>query len=269
MEEELDEIADWKQSRTPFLDSFWNGKTGFHQLLEDLKKNIDFNEIEQYTRIDLHNGYSVRFSKFGTHIQDDNGEPNEKGYRPSARIDDDADLWEYRDPDVCKELIANSVNAVGPRVLGVLDSGEYAGWTVTARSGRFGDFLQAAHPEHVKLMDEGKKAKATTPKPVNHAIPEGLELDAVELKDVAGLFAEVKLPRTLSPQLFTGVGKRGPWLGWKSTPKSRRATFISLPEGMDPRTITADEAQQVWDEKQQAKRDAEKKKAERASAKRK
>lgn len=254
MEESLDSIEDGSQTKLKFLVDFWRGKGGFEELLASLGKDVDYDEIGLLTTIDLHNGYEVKVNRYGAFLQDPKAEPNEKGYVPSAKLDDEVDLWEYRDAAVCKELLENSANAVGPRELGVLTSGEYEGYTVFARDGKFGPFLQAVHPDQLKAEAADKKPTAKTPKPVNQKLPEGSELDSVELKDVESLFADVKLPRTLSPQLFVGIGKRGPWLGRKASAKSKRAVFVSLPEGMDPRTMSVEDAEKVWKDKQAAKK---------------
>lgn len=263
METELEEIADGKQSREGFLSAFWNGKDGFEEVLEALKGSIDFEELEQYSVINLHNGYSVKAGRFGTFLQDDNATPNEKGYLPSARLEDDADVWDYRDAEKCRELLESAANRVEARELGVLAEGEYEGYTLWVRDGKFGPYLQALHPKHVKLLADGKKPTASTPKPINQSLPEKFTIESVELDDVKHLFAEVKLPRTLSPNFFVGHGARGPWLGQKSNPKARRAVFVSLPEGLDPRTMTLEDAEKVWQDKQ----DAKKAKADKSAAK--
>lgn len=254
MEESLDSIEEGKQTKLKFLESFWRGKSGFEQLLASLSKDVDYDEIGKLTTIDLHNGFEVKVNRFGSFLQDPKVEPNSKGYIPSAKLEDDIDLWTLKEPEVCRELIEKSATATGPRELGELKAGEYSGWTVFARDGKFGPFLQAVHPQQLSAEAAGKKPTAKTPKPVNHKLPEGVELDSVELKEVESLFADVKLPRTLSPQIFVGLGKKGPWIGRKSSAKAKRAVFISMPEELDPRTITLEEAEKVWKDKQDAKK---------------
>lgn len=254
MEDELESIEEGKKTKLNFLVDFWRGKNGFESLLELLGKTVDYDEIGKLTIIDLHNGYQVKVNRYGAFLEDPKAEPNEKGYLPSAKLDDSVDLWEYRDVAVCEAALENATNAHGPRELGVLKVGEYEGYTVFARDGKFGAFLQAVHPDQLKAEANGKKPSAKTPKPVNQKLPEGTELDSVELKDVESLFAEVKLPRTLSPQMFVGIGKRGGYLGRKASAKARRAVFVSLPEDMNPRTMTLADAEKVWKDKQDAKK---------------
>lgn len=235
MEDELEKIAEGKLSREKFLASFWNGSKGFEATVKDLTSNIDWTEIRELATLDLHNGYSIVYNKFGAFLQNNNGTPDEKGYLPSVKIDEEDLAEDFKDKETCDEIFTKSQNRVEAKELGVLEEGNYKGWTVTARDGKFGPFLQAVDPA-------GKE------KPVNHPLPEDKDLTVVELKDVAGLFAEVKLPRQLSDQYFTGIGKRGAYLGFKKTAKSRKADFKNLPEGYDPRTITLDEAKKVWAE---------------------
>lgn len=252
MEDELDDIAQWKQGRVSFLGGFWNGKNGFEHLLEELSKDIDFKEIEQYSRIDLHNGYSIRFSRFGTFLQDDNGKADAKGYLPSVRLDDSVDVWDYKEVEACKTAFENAANRVEARELGILEDGEYKGWTVWARDGKFGAYLQALHPKHVEANEKGKKPTASVPQPINHQIPEGLTLEKVELSDIASLFSEVKLPRwSPDKKWLVGIGKRGAYIGRKATVKSR-PVFRSLPETEDPRTVTFEKVQELWAEAENA-----------------
>ena len=247
MENQLDEIADWKQRRETFLDNFWNGKDGFAKLLDTLTSSIDFEEIEKYTTIDLHNGYSVRFSKFGTFIQDDSGKPNEKGYMPSVRIDDDADIWDYKEAEACREAFESATNKVENRELGILETGEYTGWLVEAKDGRFGPYLQAIHPDQLKAIEKGKKPAATVPKAVNQKLPEGADIATITLEEAIPLFAEIKLPRW-SPdgKWLVGIGKKGSYIGRKATPKSR-PIFRSLASEFDPKVISFPEIQELWD----------------------
>ncbi len=252
MENELDEIAAGKQQRVKFLDGFWHGKDGFEKLLEILSASIDFKELEQYSMIDLYNGYSVKFSKFGTFLQDNNGKPNDKGYLPAVRIDDDSDVFEFKDVEICKKAFEDSANKVETRELGVLESGEYKGWTLWAKDGRFGAYLQAIHPDYQKVLDAGKKPTASIPQPINHLIPEGSTVESVELEQVASMFEEIKLPRWSSDKKWlVGIGKRGAYIGRKASVKGR-PVFRGLPDTEDPRTISFDKVQELWAEAEKA-----------------
>lgn len=248
MEQELDKIAEGKNQRSRFLADFWSGNHGFEAMLEELSNNIDFDELEQYSTIDLHNGYNIRFSRFGTFLQDPKAKRNEKGYLPSARLDDSIDVWDYKDPEFCKETLEKAEAKPEAQELGILESGEYEGWTVIARDGKFGPYVQALHPKAVKAGEAGKKAPASTPKPVNQPLPEGVDLENVTLEKIAPLFAEVKLPRW-SPdgKWLVGIGKKGAYIGRKATPRGR-PVFRGLPDDQDPKTVTFEDVKRIWDE---------------------
>lgn len=241
MEEKLDEIEAGTLARDAFLNAEW---AKIQQDVMALEKNISWDEVNEVGTIEVAPGYQVTVKSSGAFLEDLSKPLTEEGYRPGVRLSDQETLGEldFMDPDICRSIVEAAEGRVEARELGVLAEGPYAGYLVTARDGRFGPYLQAVEPG-------GKKAA----KVVNQGLQEGMDLATITLEEAQGHFAEIKLPRTLTPQLFTGIGKRGPWLGRKATPKARRAVFVSLPEGYDPRTITAEEAQAVWDEKQAAR----------------
>jgi topoisomerase IA-like protein len=115
---------------------------------------------------------------------------------------------------------------------------------VTARNGKYGSYVQA-----VRIHKDGSPVKSA--KPVNMTLPKdgGLTEDTVTLQDAEQMFSEVKLPRQLGDGFFTGIGKRGAWLGHKNAPRGR-AVFISLPDGEDPRALSPDRAKEIWDDYQ-------------------
>lgn len=265
MEERLDEISEGKQDRANFLKSFWYGKAGYEKEIEKVLANIDFKEIEQFATIDLHNGYSIKYSKFGTFLQDENAEVDANGYKKATRLSDDIDVWDYKETSVCEETFEKNANKKGPRELGVLDSGMYSGWTVYVREGKFGAYVSALHPDHVKAVEAGKKPGAKVPAAINHALTETEDLDTIELKDVVERYAEVKLPRWSDDGLWlVGIGKKGPYIGHRKTKKAR-PVFKGF-DG-DPKAATFDEVKQVWDDKEQAKDEAAAKKASKTPAK--
>lgn len=250
MEEELDKIEEGSLTKEAFLRKEWDKIT--REVLP-LGEAIDWSEVEAHGTIRVNPAFQVKVTSKGSWLERVADTPDEKGYRPGAFLDDDADLGnlDFTDPAVCEEYFAKATKKVTARDLGELSSGIYQGWTVAAKDGKYGPYLQASPPEGAP--------KAS--KPVNHSLPEGLTLEEVTLAEVESLFQEVKLPRTLSDQFFTGIGARGPWLGYKTSAKAKRATFVSLPEGLNPRTLTKEEAEKVWQDKQDAKKAAEAKKA--------
>ena len=273
MEEDLDEIADGSLSRNDFLDDVWLAPDGIDGRVNGLVKKVDWDEINTLSEIHLRGGFVVRVNRSGAWLEDPSGEKNESGYAKSVKLDDSilSDL-DALSPDACRKLLDEAKTPTS-RVLGVLAGGPYAGWQVTARNGKYGPYVQA-----VKLHRDGTPVKSSKPVNMTLAEPNGhggntdasgnnddgngddngdtevrvLNEDTVTLEDAEELFSQVKLPRQLCDGLFTGIGKRGPWLGHKNTSRGR-AVFISLPEDEDPRTLAPERAAEIWSDWQMAK----------------
>lgn len=232
MEEKLEDIASSRISRTDFLNDFWNGSDNFSTFINHEMESLNWDDIKELTAIDLKNGYSITVSRFGTFLRDDNGAPNEKGFKPSVKIDDNGLVEDYRDREVCRKLLKGASHIPDSRILGTLTEGAYKGWEVSAKSGKFGPYAQAADPK-------GKKT-------VNQSLPKNTDLSSLTLSDVEELFSEVKLPRwSPDKKWFVGIGKRGPYMGHKTSPQGR-ATFKKLPENVDPRTVSFDDVKKLW-----------------------
>lgn len=234
METELDKIEHGSKKRNDFLDEIWSGKKGIEHNVLSLSKNIDWEEINAYSTIDLGNGYIVQVSRNGAWLQNPESPKNEQGFRTGAKLDDDAMVTDFMSVETCVSTLSQAADRNDNRELGILSSGPYKGWTVTVRDGKYGAYAQAVKPKATKKD-----------KPVNMTLTEGMDMRAVTLDDIAGLFAETKLPRQLGEGFFTGIGKRGPWIGYKSKPRGK-AKFKSLPDGNDPRTIELDTAKSIW-----------------------
>jgi DNA topoisomerase-1 len=244
MEEDLDKIGDGSLSRDDFLDDVWKAPDGIDGKVNGLAKNIDWNEINTLSEVHLNGGYVVRVNRSGAWLEDPSGEKNDSGYVKSVKLDDSVLTDEDAlTPGACRKLLDEAKAPVN-RVLGILVGGPYAGWQVTARNGKYGSYVQA-----VRIHKDGSPVKSA--KPVNMTLPKdgGLTEDTVTLQDAEQMFSEVKLPRQLGDGFFTGIGKRGAWLGHKNAPRGR-AVFISLPDGEDPRALSPDRAKEIWDDYQ-------------------
>jgi DNA topoisomerase-1 len=240
MEDQLDDIASGKITLKEFLDTAWKGSDGIDRKVNGLAKNINWDEVNTLSEIHLNGGYVVRVNKAGAWLEDPSGQKNDDGYVKSVRLDDDALTSEDAlSPNACKKLLADAKPIVN-HVLGVLSDGPYAGYQLTAKSGKYGAYVQA-----VKLNTKGAPVKSA--KPVNMTIPDGYDENTITFDAASKLFSEIKLPRQIGEGYFTGIGKRGPWIGFKKTPKGR-AQFISLPDGNDPRTITLDDVKTIWEQ---------------------
>lgn len=249
MERHLDEIEQGSCARNSWLDETWAGKDGIKNKVLPLSKNIDWDEIGALSTIDLHNGYEVRSNRYGAWLDDPKSKPNDKGYLPSVKLDDNELKDGVPSPDTCAELLKNVKTDADPDNMTnvVLDDGPYKGWKVAVRNGRKGYFIQAN-----RLNKKGEIDRKT--RPVFKSIPEGKTYDEVTMDDLKSMFAEVSLPRW-SPDgsLFLGIGKKGPYIGYKKT-KTSRPVFVSMPDGMDPRTVDFDEAKQYFEEHKPAPR---------------
>lgn len=249
MEDELDKIESGTLQKNAFLKTEW---ARIQKDVLSLQQNIDWKEVERLSTIDLHNGYVIRVNRYGEWLEDTSVPMDAQGRRPGLKLGETESVadYDFSDPAVCGELMAAAANRVDARELGVLSSGEYKGWTVTARDGKFGSYFQALPPETVAAYAKGEKAPAKAPKAVNHPIPEGLDLKTVALVDAEPIFAEVKLPRWSDDgKWIVGVNKKGGnYVGFKASAKSRNVKFKSMPDEIDPRTVDFKEAKKIWEE---------------------
>jgi DNA topoisomerase-1 len=242
MESDLDAIGSGQLPRNQFLDDTWKGASGVDDRVNGLMKSIDWDEINDLSVIHLQGGYDVKVSKNGAYLMDPSGEKDEHGYVKSVRLDDDILLDEDGlTPERCAELLAHRKESV-ERVLGTVPEGDYAGWKMIARDGRYGAYVQLLKVNK-KTGDPVKSAK-----PKNVTIPENLQADETTITYDQAMTLIDNMPRQLGEGFFTGVGKRGAWLGWKKTSKGR-ASFTPLPEGYQQKTLTLDEAKTIWEKK--------------------
>lgn len=250
MESELDKVADGSLSKHDFLKDAWAGANGVDEKVNSLTENIDWNDVDEVTLIHLPSGYQVRVNSAGAWLEDPNSPVDAKGYRKGAKIDDDMLLDEESlNADACRELIDKALKSTGPRELGVIPDGPYKGWVLSVSDGRYGAYAKA-----VKLTRNGNPVKGV--KPVNATLPQELLTDdddkglgGLTLEDVLPLFREVRLPRHFDSHWFVGVSAKGnKYVAWKKTAKSR-PKFATLPDEIDPRTVTLDEAKAIWEAK--------------------
>ena len=240
MEEELDKIEDGSLSKNAFLSREWNRIQG--EVLP-LAGSVNWDEVNAVGMVPVNEEFAVRVNSYGAWLERLSDPLDEKGYRKGVSLGDNDTVasMDFTDVAQCRELFEKASNRPGPRELGVLTSGPYEGWTVSARDGRYGAFLQAVHPKNTKE------------KPINNPLPDGVELADVTMEQAQEIYGEVKLPRW-SPdgKWLVGIGKRGPYMGFKSTAKAR-PRFQSLEDGMDPRTVEFDAVKKLWEEKEAAK----------------
>lgn len=129
-----------------------------------------------------------------------------------------------------ESTIENSERATGERILG---EDPTTGFQISVRMARFG-------PVAVKTNLADPEAK-----PIYANLRTGMHLEGVSLADALELF---KLPRTLGEyegkEMSIGVGKFGPYV-------KHDGKFVSLKKGMDPMTVTDEEAIVLIQEKRE------------------
>lgn len=240
MEKHLDEIETGKTARNAWLDSIWHGPDGIKTKILPLMDSIDWDEIRELSKIDLHNGYFIALNRYGAWLKAD-GETTEIDPKHSVRVDDDALKDESLTAEECSELFKKKAYSIEDNVLGVLEDGPYKGWSVSVREGSRGPYIQAT-----KITRNGNRSKSV--KPIFKSIPEGKDPKTLRLDDVRPLFDKIALPRWSKDNLFfVGIGKLGkPYIGHKKTARSKAAQFISMPEDMDVYTVPFDEVEEYW-----------------------
>ncbi|OGL67261.1 DNA topoisomerase I [Candidatus Uhrbacteria bacterium RIFCSPHIGHO2_01_FULL_63_20] len=117
-----------------------------------------------------------------------------------------------------------------------------SGLEVFVKSGRFGPFVQLG-----EWKEEDRKAKVNKPK--SASLPRDANMDTVTLE--AALKA-LELPRTIGTAddgtaIETNVGRFGPYL-------KVGKTYVSLPPGFDPRTVSLEDAKRLVSEGLERKR---------------
>lgn len=240
MEEELDLIESGELKRGAFLKQEWK------KITEDvlsLNSNIDWDEINKITTIDLNNGYLIRVNGYGAFLESSSDPLDENNRREGVRLEDNQNVaeFDFSDKSICKEIHETAKEPSSSRELGVLSSGAYEGWVVTARTGKFGNYVQAVPPK------QDAESKKKPPKPVNQTLGEDQDFNTVTLEDISEMFNEVKLPRWSSDgKWLIGVGKKGPYVGKKAS-KTAKPQFRSLGQDIDPRKITFKAAQEIWE----------------------
>ena len=108
-----------------------------------------------------------------------------------------------------------------------------SGKPVSVKIGRFGPVVQ------IGSADDGEKPRFSR-------LEKGMSIETITLDEALKLF---RLPRTLGEyegaEIKVSSGRYGPYAQWKSM-------FASLPQGIDPLTVTLDEAVVLIKEKQEA-----------------
>jgi DNA topoisomerase-1 len=231
MEEVLDQIADGHAERLKVLTDFYFGADdleGLQRLVSELGE-IDARKLSTFPVGDPGSGIVVRVGRYGTYVEDEDGQ--------RANLAEDLPPDELT-VDLARELLSRPGSE--ERVLGV---DQETGYTVVAKSGRFGPYVTEQLPD-----DAPKNAK-----PKTGSLFASMSLEDVSLEDALRL---MRLPRVVGvdvdgAELTAQNGRYGPYL--KKGSDSR-----SLDNEEQIFTITADEARQIYAQPKQRARAAAK-----------
>ncbi|MBS1962804.1 MAG: type I DNA topoisomerase [Bdellovibrionales bacterium] len=238
MERSLDDIAEGKKERLPYLRSFYLGKEGLKAQVAARDKGIDPGESRTLDLPHL-TGVDVKIGRYGAYVI----QPGQKGAEEvHASIPEDiapADLT----PDKIAEII--EISAQGPKPIGEDPKTKQPIFCLT---GRFGPYVQLGPtpeltPEQAKETDK-KKIKAMMaelPKPRRASVPKGVDPRAVTIEQA---LKWLSLPRELGlhPETKTPIlannGRFGPYV-------QHGTDYRSLKKEDDVYTVSFDRAMEL------------------------
>ena len=213
MESDLDRIAAGEEERVAWLTKFYfghDGIVGLNDLTADIT-NIDAREVNSFA---LGEGINVRVGKFGTFLEQGEGEERRTTSVPDTIAPDELTL------EKAKELFDRPS---GERLLGVNPE---TGRQIFAKVGRFGPYVTEVLPE-----DAPKGAK-----PKNASVFASMDVSAIDLDTALMLLT---LPRTVGQldgaDVIASNGPYGPYI-------KREGDTRSISSEDQILTITLDEA---------------------------
>lgn len=253
MEEKLDKVADGSLSKTDFLKAAWTGADGVDEKVNKLSSSIDWDEINRLSTISLpDSGYQVRVNGNTAWLEDPKAELDDRGYRPGARISDDAVVsGELEDPAECKQIMESAAADRGLGDLGKVESGRMAGWTIGVNpDGKYGAYAYA-----VELGEDGKKKRGA--KPVHVGLPASMDARSLTIDEVRPWFEGRQLG-TLAEGSYVGwivealESPTGPVVQAVKTLKNGKTDFkekavvYPLPEGETVDSVQLDDVESLF-----------------------
>ena len=213
MEEDLDRIAAGDEERVAWLTKFYfghDGIAGLHELTTDIT-NIDAREVNSFA---LGEGVTVRVGKFGTFLEQGEGDDRRTTSVPDTLAPDELTLAK------AKELFDRPS---GERLIGVNPA---TGREIYSKVGRFGPYVTEVLPE-----DAPKGAK-----PKNASVFASMDVESISLESALTLLA---LPRVVgsvdNEEVIASNGPFGPYI-------KRGSDHRSISSEEQILTITLDEA---------------------------
>lgn len=216
MEEDLDRIAAGEEDRVAWLTKFYfgqNGVPGLNELTADIT-NIDAREVNSFA---LGEGVTVRVGKYGTFLEQGEGDARRTTSVPDTLAPDELTL------EKAKELFDRPS---GERLLGTNPA---TGREIYSKVGRFGPYVTEVLPE-----DAPKGAK-----PKNASVFASMDVGTITLETALMLLA---LPRVVGEidgeQVIASNGPYGPYI-------KRGTDTRSISSEEQILTITIDEARAI------------------------
>ena len=216
MEEDLDRIAAGEEERVAWLTKFYfghDGVPGLNELTSDIT-NIDAREVNSFA---LGEGVTVRVGKYGTFLEQGEGDERRTTSVPDTLAPDELTL------EKAKELFDRPS---GERFLGVNPE---TGREIFSKVGRFGPYVTEVLP-----VDAPKGAK-----PKNASVFASMDVQTIELDTALMLLS---LPRVIGEidgeEVIASNGPYGPYIKRGSDTRSISSEDQIL-------TITVDEARAI------------------------
>lgn len=219
MEEDLDKIANGEADRVEWLTRFFYGHDDVPGL-ESLASDLSAIDAQQINTMKIGQDIEIRVGRFGAYIQQGVGDDRKFANVPDNMAPDELTLA------IAIELLAKPS---GERVLGIEPD---TGYSLVAKSGRFGPYVTQMLPEPELVVDkktgELKKPrkKKDDQKPKTASLLATMSLDTITLDDALKLMS---LPRTLGgyedETITVQNGRYGPY----------------LTKGSDSRTLTSED----------------------------
>ncbi|MEK7473916.1 MAG: type I DNA topoisomerase [Patescibacteria group bacterium] len=203
MEQSLDRIAEGKEDWLPYLQSFFLGRSGLREKIEQELEKISPEEAKTLSMPTL-KGYRVKVGKFGPYVE--SSLPN-TGAEIKASLPDSIAPGDMSE-DVVKTVLEDAQK--GPTSLG---EDPKTGKTIFLRTGSYGPYLQLGEEEEIPPAP-GKK-KSTIIKPKRVSIPKNVPLETLDRTQALKI---LELPRLLGvhaesgKEIRAGLGRFGPYI---------------------------------------------------------
>lgn len=290
MEESLDDIAHGEETYQSYLEEFYFGdkEKNIEGLEKTVSKNIDNIDTIEINSTDFKNGYFVRTGRYGTYIENTNGEIDEKGKYPRVFLKENMTPDELSSENI-EEVFNTRKSSSESKPLGKHPE---RGNLITAQDGRYGPYvtehysskqihaslLKTQNLEDITLDDAVQLL--TIPREIGvdekfgrvmahngpygpyikagseiRSLKEESELFTIDLKSAVELLSQPKQARGRSKQVVREIGKTSDdksiaiYKGRYGEYLSDGKTNVTITAKMDKDKITLEEAIVLLEEK--------------------